>query len=283
MASQIIDGKAIAAEIRGEVKTRTQALLKKGIIPGLAVVLVGDDPASAIYVGNKEKACKEAGMYSEVIRLNASASEAELLSLVQELNERPDIHGILVQLPLPAHIHEEKVILTIDPNKDVDGFHPVNVGRLFTGRPRLIPCTPYGCIKLIKKVGIDVVGKEAVIVGRSNIVGKPAAALLLAEHATVTICHSRTKNLGNITRRADILIAAVGQPGLITGEMIKPGALVLDVGMNRLPSGKLAGDVDFSSASKTAGWITPVPGGVGPMTIAMLLVNTLEALSYGKE
>lgn len=283
MACEIIDGKAIAAEIRAEVRTRTSKLQKRGIIPGLAVVLVGDDPASAIYVGNKEKACIDAGINSEVIRLKASTSEAELLQLVQELNRRPDIHGILVQLPLPAHIREEEVINIINPDKDVDGFHPVNAGRLFSGRPRLIPCTPYGCLRLIKRTGIDIAGKEAVIVGRSNIVGKPAAALLLSEHATVTICHSRTNDLAGITKRADILIAAVGKAGIITGEMIKPGALVLDVGMNRLSSGKLTGDVDFSSASQVAGWITPVPGGVGPMTIAMLLVNTLEALSYGKE
>lgn len=283
MASQIIDGKAIAAGIREEVKIQTQKLLDKGITPGLAVVLVGDDPASQIYVGHKAKACEEVGIKSEVIRLNAATSELELLQVVQDLNQRPDIHGILVQLPLPAHIREEKVIETINPDKDVDGFHPLNAGRLFIGRPRLIPCTPYGCLRMIKETGVDIVGKQAVVVGRSNIVGKPMAALLLQEHATVTICHSRSRDLASITRNADILVAAVGRAEFITGDMIKPGALVLDVGMNRLASGKLSGDVEFSSASEAAGWITPVPGGVGPMTIAMLLVNTLEALSYGKE
>jgi methylenetetrahydrofolate dehydrogenase (NADP+)/methenyltetrahydrofolate cyclohydrolase len=283
MAARIIDGKAIAAEIRTEVKTRTKELLHKGLVPGLAVVLVGEDPASQIYVGHKAKACQEAGIKSEVIRLGERTSEEELLEVVRTLNQRADIHGILVQLPLPAQIREAKVIEALDPGKDVDGFHPVNAGRLFTGRPRLIPCTPAGCLELIKKTGLEIAGKNAVVVGRSNIVGKPMAALLLQEHATVTVCHSRTRELARITGNADILVVAVGKAEFITGEMIKPGAVVLDVGMNRLPSGKLAGDVEFSSASETAGWLTPVPGGVGPMTIAMLLKNTLEAMSYGKE
>jgi len=280
MSFQIIDGKSIAQSIREEIKIKTDMLKTRGVTPGLAVVLVGDDPSSQIYVGHKIKSCQEVGFYSEVVRLPATASEEEVLSVVSHLNERPDIHGFLVQLPLPPQIREEKVILSIDPKKDVDGFHPVNMGHLMIGRPRLIPCTPYGCMRLIETLNYDLAGKHAVVVGRSNIVGKPMAVLLLHKNATVTMCHSRTKNLAEITCQADVLVVAVGKPNFITGDMIKPGALVLDVGINRLPSGKVVGDVDFSSACKAAGLITPVPSGVGPMTIAMLLTNTLEAMDY---
>lgn len=283
MPGQVIDGKAIALKLREAIMERVKALKSQGILPGLAVVLVGEDPASQVYVGHKAKACQEVGIKSEVIKLPASTSEAELLALVEELNARPDIHGILVQLPLPKHIHEEKIILAISPDKDVDGFHPLNMGQLFIGSPRLVPCTPYGCLKILQELGLDIAGKQAVVVGRSNIVGKPMAALLLQEHATVTICHSRTKNLSEITKAADILVVAVGKPNFITGEMVKPEAVVLDVGINRLPTGKLVGDVDFSSAVEVAGWITPVPGGVGPMTITMLLFNTLEAINYARK
>lgn len=282
MPAHLIDGKAIAQEFRQEIKKRTAALKRAGYTPGLAVVLVGNNPASQIYVKYKEEACQETGIYSEVTRLPESVSEQEVLEVIRQLNKRQDINGILVQLPLPPQIREEMIIQAIDPVKDVDGFHPLNIGNLLIGRPRVIPCTPYGCLHLIKKTGFPLAGSRAVVVGRSNIVGKPMAALLLHEHATVTICHSRTRNLTEVVREADILVVAAGRPGLITGEMVKPGAVVLDVGMNRLAAGKLAGDVDFSSASRIAGWITPVPGGVGPMTIAMLLHNTLEAFAYGK-
>lgn len=280
MACQLIDGKAIAARFRGDIRGRIAESAEPGAVPGLAVVLAGDDPASQIYVGNKEKACKEAGIYSEIFRLPASISEAKLLELIEDLNRRPDIHGILVQLPLPGGIREERIIEEISPLKDVDGFHPLNMGSLWLGRPRLVPCTPLGCLKLIQETGYDLKGKHAVVVGRSNIVGKPMAALLLAANATVSICHSRTVNLAEVTKEADVLVAAVGKAGFITGDMVKPGALVLDVGISRLPDGKLAGDVDFASVSRVAGWLTPVPGGVGPMTIAMLLNNTVEAFSY---
>lgn len=277
MSCQIIDGKAIAQRIRDEVKLKAEELKRRGITPGLAVVLVGDDPASHLYVGFKEKACREVGFYSEIIKLPAGAAEREVLAVVEELNSRPEIHGILVQLPLPKQVREEIIISSINPDKDVDGAHPLNMGCLFMGRPRVIPCTPYGCLKLIEAVGYDLSGKHAVVVGRSNIVGKPMASLLLSHNATVTVCHSRTKNLGTITRKADVLVVAAGKANFIRGEMIKPGALVLDVGINRFPGGKVVGDVDFSSASQVAGIMTPVPGGVGPMTVAMLMVNTLQA------
>ncbi|MCR4442235.1 MAG: bifunctional methylenetetrahydrofolate dehydrogenase/methenyltetrahydrofolate cyclohydrolase FolD [Peptococcaceae bacterium] len=283
MSCQIIDGKAVAQKIREEIKKKTGELKKRGITPGLAVVLVGDDPASHIYVGLKEKACREVGFYSEIIKLPAGAAEEEVLKLVEELNKRPEIHGILVQLPLPKQVREEIIIPSVDPGKDVDGSHPFNMGRLFMGRPRVIPCTPYGCMKLIESAGYDLSGKHAVVVGRSNIVGKPMAALLLSRNATVTICHSHTRNLGTITREADVLVAAAGKANFIRGEMIKPGALVLDVGINRFPGGKVVGDVDFSSASRVAGMLTPVPGGVGPMTVAMLLMNTLKAVENNCE
>ena len=274
MVAQIIDGKKIAQGIRERIKAETAGLTSK---PGLAVVLVGADPASQTYVQSKAKACQEVGFYSEVHRLPETTSEAELLALVERLNKKSSIHGILVQLPLPEHIAEEKIILAIAPAKDVDCFHPLNTGALFSGLPSaVLPCTPAGCLELIKSTGIALSGKKAVVVGRSNIVGKPAALLLLNNHCTVTLCHSRTADLAVEVRRADIVIAAVGRAGIITGAMLKPGAVVIDVGTNRVQC-KLTGDVYFASASLAAGFITPVPGGVGPMTIAMLMQNTLNA------
>jgi len=277
MAATIIDGKAVSKKIRLQL-TEEVANYKgeTGITPGLAVVLVGEDPASQTYVRNKEKSAVKAGMYSEVHRLPAETSEEQLLNLVEKLNRDKKIHGILVQLPLPKHIDESKVLNAIDPSKDVDGFHPVNAGNLFIGQDSFIPCTPHGIMELIADQGVDLKGKQAVVVGRSNIVGKPIAMLLLQQHATVTICHSRTADLGAVTRQADVLVVAVGRPNFITGDMVKPGAVVIDVGINRVGEG-LVGDVDFESAKAVAGSITPVPGGVGPMTITMLLKNTLAA------
>jgi len=277
MAS-IIDGNKIAQDIRNEVR-KSAILLKeqKGIIPGLAVVLVGEDPASQVYVGRKAKACAEVGFLSREYRLPADTSEAGLLEIITELNQDQLIHGILVQLPLPKNISTDKIIAAIDPHKDVDGFHPYNVGGLVIGSPLFVSCTPQGIMELIARTGIDLKGKEAVVVGRSNIVGKPMALLLLAQHATVTICHSRTRDLPAVTRRADILIAAVGKANMIKADMVKDGAIVIDVGMNRLENGKLVGDVDFDEVSPKASFITPVPGGVGPMTIAMLMKNTIAA------
>ena len=242
----------------------------------MAVILVGDDPASRVYVNNKKKACAEVGIYSREYALPKETTQEELLNLIRELNQDPEIHGILVQLPLPDHLDERQVLETISPDKDVDGFHPVNVGRLVTGQPCLKPCTPAGIIELIDRTGIELKGKEAVVVGRSNIVGKPVALLLLARHATVTICHSRTERIDEVCRRADVLVAAVGRPEMITGDWVKPGAVVIDVGINRVEKG-LVGDVEFDTAKEKAGYITPVPGGVGPMTIAMLMKNTVEA------
>ncbi len=277
MNATIIDGKALSDSIKHDVARRVQILKEQGVAPGLAVVLVGDDPASQVYVRNKAAACEKAGLNSRVIRLPADASQAELLDLIHELNEDDAMHGILVQLPLPAHMDSSLVIETISAAKDVDGFHVSNAGLLMTGKPLFRPCTPYGVMKMLESQDVTIRGAETVIVGASNIVGKPMAMLLLAAGATVTLCNSKTKDLGAQTRRADILVVATGKPGIVTGAMIKPGAVVIDVGINRLPSGKLAGDVDFDSAKQVAGAITPVPGGVGPMTIAMLLVNTLEA------
>lgn len=277
MAAQRIDGKGIAAEIRQGLKTRCEALVEKGVMPCLAVVLVGEDPASAIYVRNKERACKQVGIRSVAIRMEADTPQDVLEAQIQALNGDPEVDGILVQLPLPKGLDEERVLKLISPAKDVDGFHMENMDALVTGRKGPIPCTPKGCMKLIHSTGIGLSGKEAVVVGRSNIVGKPMALLLLAESATVTVCHSRTRDLAAHTRRADVLVAAVGRPGMITGDMVKPGAVVIDVGINRLEDGRVVGDVDFDAASEVAGYITPVPGGVGPMTIAMLLENTLEA------
>jgi len=274
----IIDGNKIARDIRNDVRQRTISLKEqKGIIPGLAVILVGNDPASQVYVGRKVKACAELGFLSREYTLPADTSEIRLLEIIAELNKDQLIHGILVQLPLPKKISTDKIIAAIDPHKDVDGFHPYNVGGLVTGSPLFIPCTPQGIMELIARTGIDLKGKEAVVVGRSNIVGKPMALLLLAQHATVTICHSRTKDLPSVTRRADILIAAVGKTHMIKADMVKDGVIVIDVGVNRLENGKLAGDVDFNEVAPKASFITPVPGGVGPMTIAMLMKNTLNA------
>ena len=278
MAAQLIDGKAVAAAVRAEVKERTAAFSSRtGIRPCLVAVLVGEDPASRIYVRNKGKACTEAGLLSRQIDLPASVSEKALFDLVAELNADESVHGILVQLPLPDHIDESRVIEAISPDKDVDGFHPVNAGRLLVGRSGFVPCTPFGIMKLLDHEQVDLKGKHAVVVGRSNIVGKPVAILLLARHATVTICHSRTKDLPGVVRSADVVVAAVGKAEMVRGSWIKPGAVVIDVGINRLPDGRLVGDVAFGEAREAAGRITPVPGGVGPMTIAMLLHNTLEA------
>jgi methylenetetrahydrofolate dehydrogenase (NADP+)/methenyltetrahydrofolate cyclohydrolase len=276
--AQVIDGKQTAADIREDIKRQTAKLIEeRGIQPGLAVVLVGEDPASQVYVRNKEKACISVGMYSEVHRLPEATTQDELLALIAELAANRRIHGILVQLPLPKHIDEKAVIAAIPPEKDVDGFHPVSVGNMVIGDECFLPCTPAGIIELIKRTGIDLVGKHAVVVGRSNIVGKPVAMLLLQEHATVTICHSRTPDLAAITRQADVLVAAVGRAKMIKREHVKPGAVVIDVGVNRLPDGRLAGDVDYDDVLETASYITPVPGGVGPMTITMLLLNTLRS------
>lgn len=279
MAAQIIDGKAISAAVRAEIAARVEKLKASGITPGLAVVLVGEDPASQIYVRNKQKACHDTGMYSEEYKLPAETSQKQLLELIDRLNGKADIHGILVQLPLPGHIDETVILNHIDPNKDVDAFHPVNVGKIMIGDYRFLPCTPAGIMELIRRSGVEVGGKRCVVIGRSNIVGKPMAMLLLHANGTVTICHSRTKDLAEVCRQADILVAAVGKAHFVTADMVKPGAVVIDVGMNRLDNGKLAGDVDFAAVKEKAGFITPVPGGVGPMTITMLLQNTLAAAS----
>ena len=271
--ANIINGKEISAAIREEIKDGVQGM---SVRPGLAVVLVGDDPASAVYVRNKSKACAEVGIYSEVYRLPEETGREQLLGLIEQLNQSPLIHGILVQLPLPKHLDPEEVIMAIDPAKDVDAFHPVNVGKIMIGNYDFLPCTPAGVMELLHRSGIEVSGKECVVIGRSNIVGKPVALLLLNAGATVTICNSKTKRLPEICRTADILVAAVGRPRLVTADMIKPGAAVIDVGINRV-EGKLTGDVDFAAVAEVAGWITPVPGGVGPMTVAMLLCNTYRA------
>jgi methylenetetrahydrofolate dehydrogenase (NADP+) / methenyltetrahydrofolate cyclohydrolase len=281
MAAEIIDGKAFAARLRARIAGAVRTLAPRGVTPGLAVVLVGDDPASAVYVRNKGRATAEAGMRSEEHRLDVATPEAELLALIARLNADPAVHGILVQLPLPGHVDTLKVLDAVAPEKDVDGFHVTNAGRLATGRRAMVPCTPLGCLMLLRDRLGDLAGLEAVVIGRSNIVGRPMAQLLIAESCTVTVAHSRTRDLASVCRRADILVSAVGRPGLVTGDWIKPGATVLDVGVNRIegPDGKarLAGDVDFASAAAVAGAITPVPGGVGPMTIACLLANTLTA------
>ncbi len=277
LTAQLIDGNALAAQIRGEVATRVQAVKARGLQPALAVILVGEDPASQVYVKHKVADCEGVGMRSMLDRLPATLSEAELLERIRELNADASVHGILVQLPLPPHIDANKVIATISPAKDVDCFHVASVGALMAGLPGFKPCTPHGCMRMLKAAGVDPRGKHAVVVGRSNIVGKPMAMLLLQAHATVTICHSATPDLGHFTRQADILVAAVGKRDMITADMVKPGAVVIDVGMNRNDAGKLCGDVDHAAVKDVAGWITPVPGGVGPMTRAMLLVNTIEA------
>ena len=276
--AQIISGKVVSAQVREELKLETERLVKEfGVRPGLAVIIVGDDPASKVYVNNKEKGCAEVGFYSEVYRLPEQTTQEELLSLVNKLNKNDKIHGILCQLPLPRHLDETSVILAIDPEKDVDAFHPVNVGKIMIGNYSFLPCTPAGVMKLIESTGVDITGKECVVIGRSNIVGKPQAMLLLHKNATVTICHSRTKNLAEVTKKADILVVAIGKADFVTGDMVKDGAIVIDVGMNRKADGKLTGDVDFASVEPKASYITPVPGGVGPMTISMLLTNTMTA------
>jgi methylenetetrahydrofolate dehydrogenase (NADP+)/methenyltetrahydrofolate cyclohydrolase len=277
MTARIIDGKALAASIRASLPPRIARAKEAGQAPGLAVVLVGDDPASAVYVRNKVQACEDAGIASFADRLPASTSEAELLTRIAELNDDLAVHGILVQLPLPAQIDAQRIVEAIAFDKDVDGLHAMNVGLTAMGVPHFRSCTPYGVMKMLEHTGIAVEGKHAVVLGRSNMVGKPLAMLLLAANATVTIVHSRTRNLPAITRQADILVAAVGRRNLVTADMVKPGGVVIDVGTSRTPEGKLAGDVDFNGVSEVAGWISPVPGGVGPMTITMLLVNTVEA------
>lgn len=281
--AQIIDGKKISSEMRAEIAEEVKALAEQGIVPGLAVIIVGEDPASKVYVRNKGRACAEVGIYSEIIEMPESISEAELLAKIAELNARTEINGILVQLPLPRHINESAVIAAISPDKDVDAFSEVNVGKIMIGDYRFLPCTPAGVMELLRRSGIEIEGKNAVVVGRSNIVGKPQAMLLLHANATVTICHSRTRNLAEVCRGADILVVAIGKADFITADMVKPGAVVIDVGMNRRPDGKLTGDVDYAAVSEVAGYITPVPGGVGPMTITMLLRNTVTAARLAHE
>jgi methylenetetrahydrofolate dehydrogenase (NADP+)/methenyltetrahydrofolate cyclohydrolase len=277
MTAQKIDGNALSQTLRADVTKRATALKVRGIAPGLAVILVGENPASQVYVRNKVKACEDCGLHSILEKHPASLTEAALLNRIDALNQDTSIHGILVQLPLPEHIDAQKVIEAISPAKDVDGFHIASAGALMTGIPGFWPCTPYGCMKMLESIGYELKGKHAVVIGRSNIVGKPMALMLLQKNATVTICHSATQNLKAITLQADVIVAAVGKRNILTADMVKPGAVVLDVGMNRNEEGKLCGDVDFAGVEQVAGYITPVPRGVGPMTITMLLVNTLEA------
>lgn len=277
MTAQLIDGNALAKTIRAEVAGRTAALKAKGVTPALSIILVGEDPASQVYTKHKVNDSAQTGLEATLETYPADMSEADLLARIRALNDDPKVHGILVQLPLPKHMDSQKVIETISPAKDVDGFHVASAGALMTGAPGFWPCTPHGCMKMLESIGYDLRGKHAVVIGRSNIVGKPMAMMLLAKSATVTICHSATQDLGAITRQADVIVAAVGKRNLLTADMVKPGAVVIDVGMNRKDDGKLAGDVDFDGVKEVASWITPVPGGVGPMTRAMLLANTLEA------
>ena len=280
MTARVLEGKVFAAQIKAEAKLKVAELEQKyQVTPGLAVIIVGENAASKVYVANKHRACEELGIYSEVIEMKATTTKEELLAQIDALNSNAKIHGILVQLPLPEQIQasEAEILERIDPKKDVDGFHPVNAGRLATGQEQLVPCTPMGCIRMLELAGIEIAGKHAVVIGRSNIVGKPMMHLLLARHATVTICHSRTKNLAEITRQADILVVAIGRPNFVTAEMVKPGAAVIDVGINRIAPKKLTGDVDFSEVEAVAGAITPVPGGLGLLTIAMLMENTITA------
>jgi len=277
MPARILDGKSLAASIRLDLKKRAQALVQRGVRPGLAVILAGDDPASKVYVRNKTQACEDVGVRSQQIDYPASVTQEELIGRVKELNADPAVHGILVQLPLPKHIDSARVLESIAPEKDADGFHAANLGALLAGRSGVVPCTPLGCMRLIEHAGVPIAGAHAVVVGRSNIVGKPVAQLLLQKDATVTICHSKTRDLAAVCRSADILVAAIGRAKFVKAEMVKPGACVIDVGINRLPDGKLAGDVDTDAVRQIAGAITPVPGGVGPMTIAMLLENCINA------
>jgi methylenetetrahydrofolate dehydrogenase (NADP+)/methenyltetrahydrofolate cyclohydrolase len=278
---QLIDGNALSSRLRAEVAARAQALMARGLTPGLAVILVGDDPASAVYVRNKVKACADTGVHSIFEKYDASLTETALLARISALNHDPKVHGILVQMPLPKQINPHRVIEAIAASKDVDGYATLSAGELMTGQAGFRPCTPYGCMKLIESTGIDLRGKHAVVIGRSNTVGKPMALLLLQANATVTLCHSASADIGHHTRQADVVVAAVGKPNVLTADMVKPGALVIDVGMNRNQAGKLCGDVDFAAVREIASYITPVPGGVGPMTITMLLVNTLEAAERG--
>lgn len=276
--AELISGKECSAKVRAEITEQVSEFARvHGYVPGLTVIIVGENPASQVYVRNKKKACIDVGMNSEVIELPEATTEEELLAYIERLNKDTSVHGILVQLPLPSHINEESVINAISPDKDVDAFHPVNVGKVMTGNFSFVPCTPAGVMEMLKFKNIDIAGKHCVIIGRSNIVGKPQAMLMLKENATVTVCHSKTKNLAEITRQADILVAAVGRANFVTSDMVGEGAVVVDVGINRLPDGKLCGDVDFASVEPVASYITPVPGGVGPMTITMLLKNTLTA------
>lgn len=277
MTATILQGKEVAKSIREELAVEVAELKKQGLVPGLTVVLVGDDPASHSYVRGKSKGCEEVGIRSELILKEASTTEEELLGIIRDLNENPNVHGILVQLPLPAHISEKAIIAAIHPEKDVDGFHPINVGNMVLGNETLLPCTPHGVIELIKRTGTEISGKHAVVIGRSNIVGKPVSLLLQQENATVTMCHSRTQNLEEFTTKADILVVATGRAHMIGKEHVKPGAVVIDVGVNRIDSGKLVGDVKFDEVQEIASFLTPVPGGVGPMTITMLLKNTVVA------
>jgi methylenetetrahydrofolate dehydrogenase (NADP+)/methenyltetrahydrofolate cyclohydrolase len=279
VAAQLIDGKVISKAVKEQVRGRVEALKAKGIRPGLATVLVGDDPASHVYVRNKQRTCEELGMHTVGHNLPATTSQSELLTLIHRLNDDPAIHGILVQLPLPKPLRSEPILNAMSPDKDADGLHPFNMGKLLMGEPRFVPCTPGGVMAMLDYHKLPIEGKTAVVVGRSNLVGKPAALLLLHRHATVTVCHSKTPNLPEVCRRADILVAAIGKAHFITGDMVKDGAVVIDVGINRLPDGKLVGDVDFAAVAPKASWITPVPGGVGPMTIAMLMQNTMLAAS----
>ena len=277
MSARIIDGKALAAQVRAEVKAKVAALAQRGIRPGLAVVLAGDDPASKVYVRNKTRACEEVGLRSQQIDYPASVTQEELMACIRKLNADPAVHGILVQLPLPKQIDAARVLEAVSPAKDADGFHTASMGALLAGTPRFVPCTPAGVMRMLEHARVPLAGRRAVVIGRSNIVGKPVSLLLLQKDATVTICHSKTADLAAVARQADILVAAIGRPKLVTAQMVKPGACVIDVGINRLPDGSLAGDVDFAAVQEVAGWITPVPGGVGPMTIAVLLRNTLVA------
>ncbi|MFZ5875030.1 MAG: bifunctional methylenetetrahydrofolate dehydrogenase/methenyltetrahydrofolate cyclohydrolase FolD [Nitrospirota bacterium] len=283
MAAQLIDGKVISKAVKEDVRARVATLIAKGVRPGLATVLVGEDPASQVYVRNKQRTCEELGMHTVGHNLPASTSEKDLLALIHRLNADPAIHGILVQLPLPKPLRSEPILNAVSPDKDADGLHPFNMGKLLMGEPRFVPCTPAGVMAMLDYHKLPIEGKTAVVVGRSNLVGKPAALLLLHRHATVTVCHSKTPNLADVCRRADILVAAIGKAHFITADMVKLGAVVIDVGINRLPDGKLVGDVDFAGVSPKASWITPVPGGVGPMTIAMLMQNTMLAASLTAE
>ena len=283
MAAQLIDGKVISKAVKEDVRGRVETLIAKGIRPGLATVLVGEDPASHVYVRNKQRTCEELGMHTVGHNLPATTSQSDLLALIKRLNDDPAIHGILVQLPLPKPLRSEPILNAVSPDKDVDGLHPFNMGKLLMGEPRFVPCTPAGMMAMLDYHKLPIEGKTAVVVGRSNLVGKPAALLLLHRHATVTVCHSKTPNLAEVCRRADILVAAIGKAHFITGDMVKDGAVVIDVGINRLPDGKLVGDVDFAAVAPKASWITPVPGGVGPMTIAMLMQNTMLAASMAAD